>query len=304
MDKKLKTVILLEATDDDWVVREFRKNGFDVKILFRRVNKFFRGIRRLWILMNIPFKWIWYGKWTKELGECDQVILFVSTLDLTVPKYINKIAPNVRVIGWYWNSVIEKTNPKRIKGRCEKWSFDPENCKKYGMHFNHQFYFKTLIKKNDVANFDVYFCGSDSGRGERIVRIYEILKNAGLRMKFQIVYPQYNGIPKEIISEPVSYQTIADFVSKSRCILEITRSNQSGLTERAMEALFNNKKLITDNVNIIEEPFYSKEQFFVLGKDPIEKMVDFIYSPIQENSNYVNKYDVSQWFINFNEGVE
>lgn len=70
-----------------------------------------------------------------------------------------------------------------------------------------------------------------------------------------------------------------------------------------MEALFNRKKLITNNVNIISESFYSDDKIFVIGKDPIERLKDFIYSPMTGLSDEeIEMYNVSSWFNNFNYG--
>ena len=147
---------------------------------------------------------------------------------MALPEYINKIDSDKRVIAWYWNSVNSQTNPVLLKGSCEKWSFDPDNCEQYGMMFNHQFYFKSLVIQESEITYDVYYCGSDSGRGRIITEFYTYLVQLGLNVKFQVVDPKFRRLPQEVISSFIPYDRIRENISHSRAILE----NSQKRTER------------------------------------------------------------------------
>lgn len=295
-----KTILLTETNSDDWFLAELQKNNFDAFVIFKQVPKFFRLCRRIWIKSNLPFQHIWYAKqWKKHVKHADIVIVYVNSLVAKLPQYINQLNPNATVIAWYWNCVEISISPSKIKGNCEKWSFDPNDCEKYGMKFNHQFYFKSLIQKKNVLLYDIYFCGSDVGRGEKLTLLYNDFCKCGLKVLFQIVHPEYEGIPPEIKSPKISYQTMLDNVAKSRCLLEITRKGQTGPTLRLMEALFNKKKVITTNSNVIYEPFYNPQNIFIIGERPLDELRDFVKSDyVDFTTTDIEKYDIKNW-LNF-----
>lgn len=296
----MKYIVVTEASKDDWAYNEWKRNGIVCDILFKRVGKLARAIRRLHIKSNIPYKSFWLGKWKKQLDSLDVIVLHVSSLTMWIPKYINTINPKVRVIAWYWNSVTSDTNPINLKGECEIWSFDPENCKEYGMKFNHQYYFKSLIKNDVTIDKDLFFCGSDSGRGERITNIYTELKKRGVNADFRIVNPQYQGIPDEIKSERMKYADISINICSSKAILELVRKGQSGATARLMEAVFQGKKLITDNKHVVDEPFYDESRIFLLDDNKWDDIVAFLNTPSKEyGDEIIDEYDVVRWISRF-----
>ena len=162
-------LILVEAAEDDWAYREWIRNGIESRIIFKKQPKPIRAIRRFYIRSGLPFQNIWYSKeWKKSVKEAGLIILHINSLNMDMTAYINRLNPKARVIAWYWNSVSAHIRPTKLKGDCDIWSFDPENCKKYGMKFNHQYYFSSLADTSDKIMQDVYFCGSDSGRGKQI----------------------------------------------------------------------------------------------------------------------------------------
>ena len=266
-----KVALLTERNPKDWIFKEWNNNNIKAYVIFKKVPKFLRACRRIWIALGLPFQAIWFSReWQKKLSKVDSIILYnMSELLPALPEYLNKLNPNAKIVVYYWNSVKCSIKPSRIKGKCEVWSFDPEDCKKYGMKFNHQYYFKSLLsgQENPVVN-DIYFCGRDAGRGELLMNLYHVFHDLGLSVCYQIVNPHYIGIPDELKSPYRSYQEIREYVSQSRCLLEILKEGQTGATLRLMEALFFKKKIITTNASVKEEPFYSPQNIFIIGERP------------------------------------
>lgn len=297
----MKEILIVQTTPKDWAFNEWKNNDIPSYILFRNVNKLFRAIRRLWFQFHLPFPFIWFSSlWQREIKSADCVIVHMSSLTMMLPKYINKINPNAKVVAWYWNVIGKKTLPQNVMGKCEFWSFDPEDCAKYNMHFNHQYYFKSLVKEHQKNEWDIFFCGSDSGRGEKLTLLYNEFVKQGLNVNFKIVYPKYEGIPRSIKSKPLDYKTIADCNSKSKAILEIHRLGQSGATVRLMEALFNKKKIITNNPFAKNEPFYNENNIFLIGERPLESLKSFIESDYDHSvDKFIDEYDFKKWLSNF-----
>lgn len=55
----------------------------------------------------------------------------------------------------------------------------------------------------------------------------------------------------------------------SRAVLDICHSSQSGLTMRTIESIGLDKKLITNNSLVKEEPFYTPDMITVFNEDEI-----------------------------------
>lgn len=295
----MNDVVILN-TEEDWAYVAWKKNDIAAEIIFKRVNKVLRGIRRLWIRYHVPFALIWYRNWKHRICQANIIVFHVSYLTMDLAKYLNKINPHAKIIAWYWNSVSNLTLPVNIHGNCEKWSFDPENCKEYGMKFNHQYYFKSYIQTENVQIWDIYFCGIDIRRSENIMKVYRACKEQGIVAKFQVVDSKSDLYPREIVSPRVNYKEICENIASSKAILELVRKGQSGPTIRLMESLFFGKKLITDNLYVKDEEFYNEKNIFLLNERPISEMKDFLEEEfIPYNPELLDKYDVKQWLKNF-----
>ncbi|MCQ2104881.1 MAG: hypothetical protein MJZ26_03715 [Fibrobacter sp.] len=297
-----KTFLLLtQNMIGNFATSEWAKYDVPAYLPFYKVNKFLRGIRRLWMQFHIPFVSVWYSKkWVELAKKSDVIIVHMTRMTLDLPLYINKLNPKAKVIAWYWNIVNSSTNPKKVKGNCEFWSFDPNDCLKYGMKFNHQYYFKTLVKNTKETEQDVFFCGSDSGRGETLVSLYNEFTKMGLRCLFRIVYPLHQGIPESLKSKSVDYNELLEQNVKSKALLEVVRPGQVGATARQMESLFLQKKLITNNESAANESFYNENNVFILGKRELKDLKDFVLSPYDHSSDmFIEQYDFASWLKNF-----
>lgn len=292
--------LLTETVENDYALLEWKKNGIPCEIIFKKVSKPLRAVRRLWVWAGIPFEHIWYRKWKKRAESAKCVIIHMSYLTFNICQYINKINPDAKVIAWYWNPIDASYLPHKVKGKCEKFSFDPNDCSKYGLSFNHQYYFKSFVSTNENAEIDVCYVGSDKGRGSKILEFYNFFIDKKYKVLFKVVNACTSGLPDELKSEFVNYEDVRKIISKSNVILEILQETQSGPTLRAMEAIFFEKKLITNNSNIKKEPFYDRDNIFVFPERSLEELDEFMHVPYKKFENdYVELYDVKQWIYNF-----
>lgn len=296
----MERILILDTVYHDYSFESWKENEIVAKILFKKCNKLMRIIRRGWIGLRLPFQNVWYQDLKTEIQNAEMVVVHITYLSLQTCVYINKINPDAKVIAWYWNPVKQNVKPKYISGNCEKWSFDPEDCKKYGLKFNHQYYFKSLICEKREIKYDIFFAGSDKGRGRILTEIFWACKSFGIKTKFLVTEPKCEEIPAEIISESVSYECIRENVACSKAVLEIVQNGQSGPTLRTMEALFNSKKLITNNRAIVNEAFYDEKNIFIIGERTLEQLPSFLNCEMKEyDKSLLEQYDVKQWIRNF-----
>ena len=87
---------------------------------------------------------------------------------------------------------------------------------------------------------------------------------------------------------------------RARCLLEWTQAKQTGLTIRSLEALFFDKKLITNNPWVKQQAFYHPARAFILGQEDLEQITDFLAAPMLPIANdEPTRHDFAHWVRQF-----
>lgn len=246
--------------------------------------------------------------WTEYIAEYDTVILFDVFDDSKVIKYLCQHAPETRLIVYYYNKIKRTDLLRKVQQLpCEVWSFDNDDAKRFGLRYNPQFYFKNLnFKDYTIRNLDyksdVFFVGKDKGRLPELMDFEEKLKQMGVVTKFIVVADRkqsYTQQQKKYLGKHISYAECIEYVKQTNCIFDIVQKNQRGMTLRIMEALFFNKKLITNNDEILNMDFYDPSNIYVLGRDN-RSMEQFILgNKAHWKEQFVEKYNFENWLANF-----
>lgn len=297
-DLKNKTLILVQTDPNrDVMFNAWKNSGLNANIIFKQKSKIIRFLRRLWADHFLPGYSLWYENWKKNLDRYETVIIHADIRTRTVPKFIHKMKPSMRIIYWYWNPVNENSKPELTKDKnIECWSFDKKDCKTYGMRSNIQYYYNQNLNTEPNVEYDLYFVGRDKGRSKWLNTIIKYIEELNISYKFDLFGDSDLGIP---------YAEVQNRLKKSKAILEINQDGQVGCTLRALEALFFRKKLITTNINIKNEDFYNPNNIFVYGVDDIQNLKEFVNSPYDKASDiYKEKHTIEAWFLNFFEGSE
>lgn len=296
----MKRVLILKSDQDEferYYNEHMATEAIDVENIYKYKNGILRIIMVIYIqVLKLPFQEIWYAPWKRKLKDYDVVIVFDRILSYEILKYIEKKSPKARLIFWYWN-IVQTIVPDKYRGRFEIWSFDDNDCQKYHLFKNTQFYFCQAEK--NACKIDVFFIGRDKGRYSVLKKLYDYLRKEGLHVEFFVVGEKREG--ELYITGNIPYEGVIEYIKKSRCIVEILQQGQSGLSIRTLEALFFDKKLITNNQEIVKEAFYDSHNIFILGKDDISKLKEFVKSPYSLiNESIKSKYEYDQWINNFN----
>lgn len=297
-----RNILIIKSVKDDFE-RFFLEHMQTTNISTQPIYKFSSGfgwvIQIIWIeILHLPFQQIWYGAWKKEISNYDTVIVFDRNLGWSIIPYLKKKNGN-RIIAWYWN-IVKKPFPKKYLKYCEVWSFDEEDCKKYGYRKNVQFYFKNIMLNAHDIEYDAIFVGKDKNRYDILKKMNSEMQKQGLNTCILIIKDNtsYDNT-NELYAKEMSYVQILDLIARSKCIIDVQQDGQTGITIRVLEALFFKKKLITTDKLIHKKNCLDKKNIYIWG-DECKNVMQFINEPYCDDSlNTEEKMSFESWIENF-----
>lgn len=285
----MKKGLILRSNNKQKFVRQMDYCDIDKYYKYDYNNIIFRIFRKL-KLNNIS---IFFGNWKRNVKNYDYFILFDNYYNPQVSRYIKRKNPNSKIILWFWNQVTEHSkNYLTNKDIDEIWTYDKSDAKKHNIKYNTQFFNKEMPCPSLEIKQDVVFLGMDKGRKNIINDINKQFMNNKVVAKICII---------ENEKDAISYDKYLEMVGESKAILDIIMDDVTGLTLRCMESLFFSKKLITNNRDIENYDFYKSNNIFILGKDDIDNIKQFVDSPYEQiDKEIIEYYEFEQWLKRFN----
>ena len=247
--------------------RVIRKVIFEtnIKLPFRLVwNQifgipFFKDKRYYFLIDSGVFRFYPYSFW-EEI--CKKTNVYLNLLLLNS---MDASSPNIRdfkneIINGNWNEV---------------YTYDKYDAEKYGWkYFGLNYFSNPKEVKNISESSDIYFIGGLKGNREGLILdTFNILHSNGVKCSFDLYCysdEQFNESKyKEFINyyrKWKSYNEIQQQIIPTNCILEILQEGQRTQSVRYFEAIFYNKKLLTNNPNIFNLPFYDERYMHYFSK--------------------------------------
>jgi hypothetical protein len=191
------------------------------------------------------------------------------------------------------------------------FSFDRVDCEKYPLKLTYLplFYTKEYQmirdkrKKKAEAEIDFLFIGDGHGdRLERLTHLYPLFREAGLNCKF-ILKSTFLGLLKRreqdkygfLRCSNVNKREMIELMCRTRVVLDLPASRQSGLSIRSIEAMGAHLKLITSNVFVRREQFFDDENILLLGSDlKMSQLSEFVSQPFKE-CQCIESYSLRAW---------
>ncbi|RGI84659.1 hypothetical protein DXD84_06890 [Dorea formicigenerans] len=236
--------------------------------------------------IELPMKSIW-NRWVfREKFDNDNPICFIffagrnKEINNGAIYYLRSKYKNCKTVLFYQDLVKKSALPQieKIRNQFDLiLSFDQLDVKKYNLLYYPLVYSKTDIKKSDIPKSDIYFVGKAKDRLEDIREVYSRLKDSGLKCDFHITGVSPEDVREDgiVYNMPVSYEENLQRIKASKCMLEIMQKGGHGYTLRYCEAIMYDKKIITNNPEIKEAPFYSEQRIQVF-ENPHEITSDFV----------------------------
>ena len=308
--------ILVIANVNNYNAKVLNNMLIDVDYTYYRFNFILiKIIMFLWVIYGIPFYSIWFKFKNRKVEEYELIILYECKCPDKIIKYIRRRNKKARIIYWLWDTADKSENKRFIsirkqifniikqkdKYNCEIWSFDKNDCRKYNLFYNNQVSYKVDLPKQDIK-YDFFFCGRDKNR----LDIVKTLKRKFPKYKYKIqVIPDkgknYDEEDKQyMLLRMMPYSEMMKYANQSKCIIDIVQKGQGGITWRPLEAMFYKKKLLTNFIDIQSYDFYNKNNIFILGKDDLSKLDQFLKSDyIDIPEKIIKNYLAEGWINNF-----
>ena len=251
-----------------------------------------RAARKLELSVRAPWADRWLAPWMERIGECSQVILADAGNSFAVAGLIRERWPQKRLILWYRNLVQASQPPGQAPPGCEVWSFDPGDCRAYGLGYNPQFYVPSPACRAGASGpWDAFFVGRDKGRRQLLARMEAALQAQGCSTRFCIA---------GVNSPRLTYAQVLQGIAGCRVLVDCKCSGQQGMTLRPLEALFYGKKLLTNDSRLAGEAFYHPDNIFIWGQDDPVRLGSFLHSACRPvRPAILAQYGLERWVERF-----
>ena len=291
----MKTYIIHTGTD--LIIEGLSHLSADVKLINVRLKGVSRYLRAIHHKLRFPYYHFWGMFFFKHIEHNSLIIVFDSSFTRYNLKLLRERLPNSKIVFWYWNTVDNDKYLNLIRSTCSSiYSFDKLDCEKYNLKFIPQFYwnYKNL---NEIKEFDILFVGNVKNRLTNIENIYREFLALGLNVFFYVTKsnPNDKSAYIDLKEDDIPYTEVVKLISKSKCILDLSKYGQSGLSLRPVESLFFQIKLITNNAHITEYDFFNENNICLID-DKKQDFRSFLnLKPKKNSEKIINKYHINNW---------
>ena len=286
-------------------------DNVDIKEIYTPLNNIgLRILRR--IIIPIPgLDSFFFGDWNKNLNEYTKIIINDAMFNNNILKYISKKNAVASKYVYYTNAVRNsRTKPNNIPKDWRVYTFDISDSKEFDIEYSPEYYTEHQENIKYDLKYDVCYVGADKTnvRLKNLLDIKEVLRKNKVQNFFHIfrVLKKYNKYElQETTNMFLKYEDIQRIILESKCILELQMEGQSGCILRTLESMFLNRKLITNNKDIVNYDFYNPNNIFVIEnaddfKDRFNDILKFMRSPYQKLPDMVkNNYKFCKWLERF-----
>lgn len=288
--------------------------GFTYKSFWERVYNFIRKVflgDRTYKL-TLRNQYISYRQWEIFNANLPFDYALVIRPDLFDKQFIEAIGNQSKLmIGFQFDGVSR--NPEVLDYRplfSQFYVFDPSDVETYPNHnfsYSPNFYFDypdaDLYSESDP--YSVYYVSTyHKSRIEDLIIVHTALSKHYEKIKFCVLIPPENVqfLPEyvlqhmQVMHKMETYEEHLKQVANSEIIVDLVIAEHNGFSFRIMEGIKFGKKVITTNAKIKEAEFYHPHNFYVLNKDNLRGLTEFISKPyVPMDSAMRLKYGFSAW---------
>lgn len=295
------------------------ENGYECELIYSEpkysvFDSVIKKLNKKWYIKKSE-KYIY--KKINDIDICDYLIInFSPNLSIKSLEDFRLKFPNAKIIYYIWDSVANFPNVLNIAKCCDKvYSFDRNDCEKYGYNFLPLFYSKTYKKENIFKEYDYSMIFSIYPKK---IFNYKLLNNAipldkrffkyiyvprKMFYYYKFFFPEFKIIKKSDVKfKPLDRQAVYEKFRSSKVTIDCPLENQCGLTMRTFEALSLGIKIITTNSDIMNYEFYNSNNIYIVKNDKDKIPNDFFELPFDYSFSMEN-YSINNFVKKLLEGL-
>ena len=259
--------------------------------------------KRIGEYLWLPYRDIWfhYEKIERLLPSVGYLLINSMAMSLPTLSFWEKLKrnhPTVKFVLLMVDSMHgQSKHMLEVKKRINQFSwdmimsYDLHDCIEYGYTY---IGFSYYSRYDDVApshiTSDLYYISSLKGREKILREINKACSDNGVDHLFKL-YSIWKKVDYcEMLRKPLPYAKVLADVLATNCILEILPEGQKAQSLRYLEALCYNKKLLSNNPDLKNIPFYDAR--YMRSFAHVED-IDWEWVRRKEEVNYENRPDIS-----------
>jgi len=302
------------------IISKLRSYGASVDYYDERPknNNFTKGIIRLKraLYQNRINKY--YETILQEVKNKEYDYIFVNRGEVITEVFLSEFKkqhPDCKSIFYTWDSFKNCPHSEKVIPYFDrKFSFDPEDAKKYGLEFRPLFFldvFRDTKPPLKQFKFDLMFLGTaHSDRYILTNKIIDWCQAHNLNtfsffwMQGRLVYvfkSLFDKSFKKIDYKKLSFKSltskeIISLYENSKVVLDINHPEQKGLTMRTFETIGAQRKMITTNAEIEKYIFYNPNNIKIIDRKNIQLDLAFFESDYEAIDQEVyNQCSIEGW---------
>lgn len=301
MNKRIEALFI--CVGEDVSSKMFYRHGEVVLQAYMHQSRLAYKIRYLFNLINLPCPIAALYSLNPEIltYSTETIIILGSLVYEPVVSQLRYFFPNANIKYLYPNIVDSPASLKPDvlrKYNCQLFSWDIQDCLRYGLKYQCSCYDKELILSSNVKEeYDFCFIGLDKGRLKllKILQRYSDIHN--LRCYFHVC-PNHNffRIINRVYKKPIPYEDYLRIILNSKCVVDFVQKGQSGTTMRTMECIFLKKKLISNNLFLKQMDFYHSENIYIVENGSFEGVAEFLKTEmVSIDTEILSRYYYDSW---------
>lgn len=255
-------------------------------------------------IINLPFKQLWLPKMFHIEFDENKPLCFIflqKPKNEKIYKFLKKRYKNCKFVSIYLDVLkvsMANCDLEKIRRYYDlEFSYNELECQQYNLLHLVQIASRidptAYLTENNKENIDVFFAGKAKERLGQIIQAYDRLESQNIRCKFIIsgVLPK-NRIKRRgitYINNLMLYGDLMPYIINCKCLLDINQKGTMGYTYRVIEAVMYNKKLISDNSNLLNHPYYNND-YMQIVEDMSKINCDFVKKKLDIDFNYKDEF--------------
>lgn len=282
-----------EALEVNIVYLEF----LGYKNTYQKIQNF---VSKLFTGVNLKKNYYFLKSDVTAFDHQDQIVMIRP--DFVTNSFLKAIKKKTnKFVAYYWDSVQRVERKQEIIHYFDKiYSFDKIDVAQYGFEFITNYIFETSPLNENFEYLFFNISGNDDDyRFGQLEAFGKYLKDNNWSFKFLSFHPKLEKANRgviDVVDEIIHVDKVVELIKKAKILVEFQRKQQMGLSFRIFESLGLQKKLITNNTDIVNYDFYNPQNILVVDADNPIVPESFVNSPyLKIDEAILEKYKLENW---------